>query len=104
MYTQVSRLLSDIKGGPVFVCFDIWHICYILLFVGIAVFGFLYLRNKDSKVRKSFIDGFVIAAFALYIADFFLMPFAYGEISVLDRFHFKCRPQKGHHPNGWCSF
>ena len=82
MYTQVSRLLGDIKDGPIFVCFEIWHICYILLFVGIAVFACLYLRNKDAKVRKSVIDGFVNVAFGLYIADFFLMPFAYGEISI----------------------
>ena len=82
MYTQVSRLLSDIKDGPIFVCFEIWHICYILLFVGIAAFAYLYLRDKDANARKPVIDGFVNVAFGLYIADFFLMPFAYGEISV----------------------
>lgn len=82
MYSFISNLLSDIKGGTIFVCFEIWHFCYIALFVGVALFACFYLKNKDAEKRKSVIDTFIHIAMGLYIADFFLMPFAYGEIHI----------------------
>lgn len=82
MYAFLSRLLSDHKGGAVFSCFGIWHLCYLFLVVFVAVFAILYLKNKSEDVRQKALSLFVCCAFGLYIADFFLMPFAYGEIDV----------------------
>ena len=82
MYTHMNRLLADIKGGTIFKCFDIWHVCFIIFFVGVAIFMPFYLRNKDRMKIKSVIETFVNIAFGLYVADFFLMPFAYGQINI----------------------
>lgn len=82
MYTSISKMLGDIKTGPLFVCFGIWHFCYIALFVAIGVLAALYLKKQGEQKRKTVIETFVAIAFGLYIADFFLMPFAYGEINI----------------------
>lgn len=82
MFEFLSNLLSDRKGGTVFTCFGIWHICFIISFLALGVFSCVYLKNKDADSRKSKIELFVNFAFGLYVADFFLMPFAYGEIDV----------------------
>lgn len=82
MYHFLRQLLSDKKGGEIFTCFGAWHICFIFLFLAIAILSGIYLRHKSADRRKKLIDLFIYAAFGLYVADFFLMPFAYGEIDI----------------------
>ena len=82
MYTYLRDTLSDKKGGEVFTCFGIWHFLFITVFVILAIAVCIYLKNNDIDRRKRFIERFVCIPFALYIADFFLMPFAYGEIDI----------------------
>lgn len=82
MYNVMTSLLADKKGGAVFTCFGVWHVIYIaIVFAGIA-FTLYLLKNKDDKIKENAISGVINLAFALYILDFFLMPFAYGEIDV----------------------
>lgn len=82
MYGVLSEILSDKKGGAVFSCFGIWHLCW--LFAAAVVIGavILYVRKQDAEKQRKFIAYFINGAFGLYIADFFLMPFAYGEIDI----------------------
>ena len=80
MFEILQTLLADKKGGPVFTCFDGVHIGFILSFVALAVGVALYLRKRADK--SPVIGRFVDVAFGLYMLDFFLMPFAYGEIDV----------------------
>ena len=82
MYTFLSNLLSDKKGGEIFTCFGIWHICFIALFLFVGIFLCLYLKNNSNEKQERIIDKVISIAFGLYIADFFLMPFAYGEIDI----------------------
>lgn len=82
MYTYLRDILSDQKGREVFTCFGIWHFIFITVFVILAAAVCFYLKNRDTDSRKKFIDRFVCIPFGLYIADFFLMPFAYGEIDI----------------------
>lgn len=77
-----TGLLSDKKGGITFQCFSIWHFGYIFLFVILAAIFALYLRNKDARKSERCITPWIRIAFGLYIADFFLMPLAYGQIDV----------------------
>lgn len=82
MYSLFSELLSDKKGGAIFSCFGPWHlICLFVALTSIAIV-IVYLKNKDKGHVQKTISGFINCAFGLYIADFFLMPFAYGEIDV----------------------
>ena len=82
MYTFLRELLSDKKGGEVFTCFGVWHIVFIAVFVCLGALICIYLKNKSPEGRRAFTDRFVCIPFGLYIADFFLMPFAYGEIDI----------------------
>ena len=82
MYSLMTEWLSDKKGGAVFTCFGGWHLCYIALFVAISVIAVCYLKYKDIGVRRKWIGFFINLSFGLYIADFFLMPFAYKEIDI----------------------
>lgn len=82
MYAYISELLSDKKGGPIFSCLGIWHFCYILAFVAIISVVIFQLKKKSQGMQQKAIAFFINAAFCLYIADFFLMPFAYGRIDV----------------------
>ena len=82
MYEIISALLSDRKGGEIFVCFGFWHICCLFIAVAAAVWSISFLRRKPGFVRQRALDLLISCAFGLYIADFFLMPFAYGKIDV----------------------
>ncbi len=82
MYEFICNLLSDKKGGRIFSCFGVWHFIYIFLAIGVAIFAIAKLKNKDQATKNKTIKLFIHIAFGLYIADFFLMPFAYGEIDI----------------------
>lgn len=82
MFDILTGLLSDIKGSITFRCFDSWHIGFILFFVALGVFHCLYLKRRDDRQRDKAIGTFINIAFGLYVLDFFLMPFAYGEIDI----------------------
>lgn len=82
MYQIMNSLLSDKKGGIVFSCFGIWHMLYMLVIFGIIVLVIFLLKDKDRTIKQRAVDISVNCAFGLYIADFFLMPFAYGQIDL----------------------
>ncbi|MBR6514422.1 MAG: YwaF family protein [Clostridia bacterium] len=82
MYDFLCGLLSDRKGEIIFTCFGIWHLIFIVFFVALAVLLTIYLKGKSYDKKKRTADIFINISFGLYIADFFLMPFAYGEIDI----------------------
>lgn len=82
MYAYISEFLSDKKDGAIFSCLEIWHFCYILGFLFIVTILIVHLRQRDRQSQQKGISFFINAAFCLYIADLFLMPFAYGKIDV----------------------
>ena len=82
MYRYISALLSDRKGGEVFVCFGGYHFLYILLTALICAAVFIYARGRDGEKRMRTAKVLIGIVFGMYIADFFLMPFAYGEIDI----------------------
>ena len=82
MYEQLHQLLQDRTGGIIFSCFGIWHFLYMLLIFG-AIISVLCLARKMDQTGKHRVTEITIScAFVLYMLDFFLMPFAYGEIDV----------------------
>ncbi len=82
MYELLNSLLSDKKGGEMFSCFGKWHILYMLIIFGAIAFVILYLKNKSIDTKQRAMDIAIGCAFGIYIADLFLMPFAYGEIDL----------------------
>lgn len=82
MYSFLSNLLADKKGGEIFTLFSGWHFFYILITIGGVVATLLLLKNKSDNVKKTVERIFISVAFGLYMADFFLMPLAYGEIDI----------------------
>ncbi len=81
MYEVLSDLLSDKKGGIIFSCFGVWHWLYMIIIFGTIVLVFFLLKKKNIE-KKRVVDLSINCAFGLYLADFFLMPFAYGEIDL----------------------
>ena len=82
MYKIIRDLLKDHKGGATFNCFGIWHFLYILLVGIIITYLIIKMKNKSESTRKNLVRYSINIAFGLYILDFFLMPFAYGEIDL----------------------
>lgn len=82
MYEILHNLLRDQKDGAVFTCFGIWHWLYILVICGAIVTIVCLFRRKNATTRKRVAEAAIACAFGLYILDFFLMPFAYGEIDM----------------------
>lgn len=82
MYSLLHHLLADRKGGEIFSLFGPWHFAYMAL-AALAVTALLLLmRHKDAESRAKLTRALSLAAFLMYVADFFLMPLAYGEIDV----------------------
>ena len=82
MYDFMRNLLEDKNDGYIFQCFDIWHISFLLIEFSAIVVLFLLFRNKSDSVKQKLVDSTISIAFGLYVADMFLMPFAFGEISI----------------------
>ena len=82
MYSFWHKVFGDIKGGEVFTCFGIWHFMYIGLAVAFAVFMLWHLRDKTAQYRAKAIYRVILTVFLMYVAEFFIMPLAYGEICI----------------------
>ena len=82
MYTFLSNLLSDKKGGEIFTLFGAWHFFYIALTIFAVTLVLILLKNKNIKLREKTTKAFISIAFGLYVLDFFLMPLAYKEIDI----------------------
>lgn len=82
MYDLLRALLSDKIGGEIFVLFGAWHFFYVALVAVTVTAMVLYCKNKCKHTRKRVARTFIDIAFTLYMADFFLMPLAYGEIYI----------------------
>ena len=65
-----------------FTLFSAWHFFYIALAVTLAFALITLLKRKsdDKKIKTARLLSSL--SFALYIADFFLMPLTYGEIEI----------------------
>ena len=82
MYHFLNNLFSDKKGGEIFSLFGPWHFFYLILTL-LSVIAILFLCKRKEKPIKQKVSSLLISmAFALYIADLFLMPLAYGEIDI----------------------
>ncbi len=82
MYNFLHNLLSDKKGGEIFSLFGAWHFFYIAL-AALSVITILFaLKGKEKQVKQKVSSLLISIAFGLYVADFFLMPLAYGEIDI----------------------
>lgn len=82
MYPYLHEIFADRKGDTVFSCFGIWHILYMAVILGAILLTVLVLRNREEKCRQKAIKAALYLAFGLYMADFFLMPLAYGYIDI----------------------
>lgn len=87
MYPIIHDLLADRKGGEIFVLFGGWHFFYMLAAVTIVVCVLLRTQRGDDSFAHEVVmkkEGAFLCdlGFYLYIADFFLMPFAYEEIDI----------------------
>ena len=82
MYNLLNNILSDRKGGVTFYCFSIWHYIYIIATVVTATLLIVFLSGKSDGKKEKVCRIIINIAFGLYIADFFLMPLAYGEIDI----------------------
>ena len=82
MYPILNKLLSDKEHGHIFTCFDIWHWFYIILTAAAVVTLCMLLKNRGRVAKERTLKILSGIGFGLYMADVFLMPFAYGEIDV----------------------
>lgn len=82
VYSFFSQLLSDKKDGVIFTCFGVWHLTWIILTAIVAFLIVVFIKSNEQKKKNDTTKNIINIAFGLYIADFFLMPFAYGEIDI----------------------
>ena len=82
MYEWIHELLKDRKGGEIFRLFSGWHFFYMALTLVIVSAVYFLFRKKEPATRRKAAGFFSDLAFWLYMADFFLMPFAYEEIDI----------------------
>ena len=82
MYPILHQIFADHKGDVIFTCFGLWHLLYMALIFGVIVGCVFAFKKRSNDAKKKCIRVAAAIAFGLYIADFFLMPFAYGQIDL----------------------
>ena len=82
MYSALHAFFSDKKSDDIFTLFGFWHFFYIAIALVTILTILFVFKNKERSQQQKVARLFVFVAFGLYIADFFLMPFAYGEIDI----------------------
>ena len=82
MYRIIHDLLCDRKGGEIFRCFSPAHFVYIFAALGAMILICLLTRKKSKEKKDGLAVILINIAFGMYIADFFLMPFAYEYIDI----------------------
>ncbi len=82
MYPFLHELLKDKKGGEIFTLFSWWHWLYIVLTAAVIITILFIQKKKTDESKEKIARFFIDLAFALYIADFFLMPLSYGYINI----------------------
>ena len=82
MYDILESLLKDYKGDIIFKCFSIWHFLFMFIIFGGIITAVILLKNRSYKTKEKVLNIVITSVFALYILDFFLMPFAYGSIDI----------------------
>lgn len=82
LYPVLNQFLADKEGGEIFTCFSLWHWAYIIFAMACIVAVILTLRGKKQEIKDLVLSVLCAVPFALYMADFFLMPLAYGAIDV----------------------
>ncbi|MBP5224122.1 MAG: YwaF family protein [Lachnospiraceae bacterium] len=82
MYAFIHDLLADKKGGDIFKLFSGWHFFYILVTVCIIAAVYLAAKDREEEAKRKTCTFFIDLSFALYMLDFFLMPFAYEAIDI----------------------
>ena len=81
IYPYLHQLFSDKKGQAVFTCFGPWHFLFLLVLLSCVLLGIMYFKRHPGAGKK-IVGAAINLAFGLYVADFFLMPFAYGKIDM----------------------
>ena len=82
MYQTLQSLLSDRSSSSPFTCFGLWHLLYLAVIFGVILTVIFLLKNRPDGVKHRATAAALYTAFGLYMADVFLMPFAYGEFDV----------------------
>ena len=82
LYPVLNQFLADKKGDEIFTCFSLWHWAYIIFALACIVAVILTLRGKKQETKDRVLSVLCAVPLALYMADFFLMPLAYGAIDV----------------------
>lgn len=82
MYEWLHNLLQDHKGDVIFTCFGPAHLIMAGIILLSIVLIVISLRNKDQKHRDRVMNILIAIPAGLYVADFFLMPFAYEMIDI----------------------
>lgn len=81
---EFLKKVFQFEGGPEITLFSGWHFMYIILTIGLPVALAFILKNKSDKAKNLTLSILAIATVSVYIADFFIMPFARtsGEIDL----------------------
>lgn len=82
MYKLLIELLKDRKSDIVFRCLKDWHLLYLVIIIGLIIGIVLIFKKKSKEAQFKVVNTTITIAFILYMLDFFLMPFAYGEIDI----------------------
>ena len=82
LYPIFHKFLADKQGDEIFTCFSLWHWAYIIFVLAAILTVILALRGKKQQSKDRVLAWLSAVPFTLYMADFFLMPLAYGEIDV----------------------
>ena len=70
------KIFSEGNSNLEISLFSIWHILYVLLIVGGSITAGILLRRKSEATKTKVLNILAWLIPGIYIADFFLMPFA----------------------------
>jgi hypothetical protein len=84
IYEKLVHFFQNVgQNGPKVELFNIWHILFLILIVGLSILFYFVNRNRTMEEKTRATSGLIAALMLIYTFDFVLQPFYIGG-GILD--------------------
>ena len=73
------NIFKDDTFGPDITLFGFFHLFYFFIIICVTILLIFLFKDKEEATKKKLLDIYAIVLVGLYLGDFFVHPFMYGD-------------------------